>query len=484
VERTGTLAGGAAVALLQVIGLAMAAGACRAESLQDAWAAALAANQGLQAAQAGAASARSGVAAARAERLPTVNTVNAYTWLNNTPTFKSSFSLPGSPQPLSLSVPFLNREFFISSTLMNIPLYTGGRITSGIEAAGAQAGAAHAEEFTAAMDLKLEVTQAYLNVLRAEKILALARSNVSSLQAHERDVSNLFKEGVAKRTDLLSSQVSLARARQRVIQANNERDIARAAYNRLLGRPLTTPTTLDEMALKSDLGPGESGRPDDVRKTSGPDKLPEALPRAGASHGTEPEAIIDPDGEAEIEGLTATALSSRSELAALSHQAAAYAAQARGVESVKKPQVGVIGGFNYISDTHLAAQDYWSGTLGASWLLVDSHRSSRKAEALRLKEGQTLKQRNETASRIALAVRSSWLSLQSSRSALQVARATIAQADENLRETRERYREQVVTNTEVLDAETLRLQTYTDYYNSFYSVLQDQYRLSRAAGIL
>ena len=74
--------------------------------------------------------------------------------------------------------------------------------------------------------------------------------------------------------------------------------------------------------------------------------------------------------------------------------------------------------------------------------------------------------------------------MQSSRAALQVAKAAIAQADENLRETRERYREQVVTNTEVLDAETLRLQTYTDYYNSFYAVLQDQFRLRRTAGTL
>ena len=338
--RAGIRAGGAAVASSLALGLAMmmTTAACRAESLQDAWNAALAANQGLQAAQAGTASARSGVGAARAERLPTVTTVNAYTWLNNTPTFKSSFPLPGSPRPLSVSFPFLNREFFFSSTLMNIPLYTGGRITAGIDAAGAQAGAARAEEFTAAMDLKLEVTQAYLNVLRAEKILVLARSNVSSLQAHERDVRNLFREGVAKRTDLLSSQVSLARARQRVIQASNERDVARAAYNRLLGRPLTAPTALEEMALKSDFGPGESGRPDDVRKTSGPDKLPEALPGAAASHATEPEATIDPDGEAEIERLTATALSSRSELAALSHQAAAYAAQARGSSRSRSPR--------------------------------------------------------------------------------------------------------------------------------------------------
>ena len=95
-----------------------------------------------------------------------------------------------------------------------------------------------------------------------------------------------------------------------------------------------------------------------------------------------------------------------------------------------------------------------------------------------------LRQRNDTASRIALNVRSSWLSLRSSSAALQVARAAIAQADENLRETTERYREQVVTNTEFLDAETLRLQAYSDYYNAFYAVLQDQFRLRRAVGVL
>src|SRR6185295_3888125 len=99
---------------------------------------------------------------------------------------------------------------------------------------------------------------AYLNVLRVEKLLLLARSDVTSLGAHVRDVQNLFREGVAKRTDLLASQVSLARAQQRVIQAGNELETARAAYNRLLGRPLTRETPLEEMAIRqdSDLGLG------------------------------------------------------------------------------------------------------------------------------------------------------------------------------------------------------------------------------------
>lgn len=471
-------AGAAAVLLILVSGSVPTVRA--GESIQDAWNAALGANQSLQAAQAGTAAAQRGTAAARAERVPTVTTLNGYTWLDNTPTFRSSLALPGTSRPLTVDLPFLNREFFLSSTMATIPLYTGGKILAGIDAAGAQTRAARAEEVTAAMDLKLDVSQAYLNVLRAEKLLLLARSTVTSLQGHERDVTNLYKEGVARRTDLLASQVSLARARQRVIQATNELEVARAAYNRLLGRPLTNPTELREMAIRNEFSiEGPDARPREHRPAG---DLPEALPDAGSSTAT--DAAPSPAQEAEIERLTETALGGRPELMGLANQAQALAAQARVVESAKKPQVGIIGGYTHISDTHLVSQDYWSGTIGASWLLCDGGRSDRRAEALRLKESQTLKRRNDAATQIALGVRSSWLSLQSSRAALDVARKAISQADENLREVRNRYREQVATNTEVLDAETLRTQTYTDYYNSHYAVLQDQFRLRRAVGAL
>ncbi|MGC8638828.1 MAG: TolC family protein [Isosphaeraceae bacterium] len=444
----------------------------RSESLDDAWNAAVAANQSLRAAQAGTFSAQHGLAASKAERLPTVTTLNAYTWLNNTPTFKGNLPISGSSAPMNFSMPFLNKDFFFSSTLMTVPLYTGGRILSGIDAAGAQAHAARAEEFTSAMDLKLEVARAYLSVLRVDKLLRLAQSNVTTLAAHERDVQNLYREGVAKRTDLLASRVSLAKARQRVIQTINEAEVARAAYNRLLGRPLPMDTQLQELAIRNDFGLGT--KPD----LAAADHLPSAL---GPGH---LNGHTDAAQDAEIEQLTATALGARSELVGLSHKAQAYASQARAVEAGKKPQVGFVGGFTYLSDTHLAAQDYWSGSLAATWLLFDGHRANHKAEELRMKECQTLRERNDTASKIALNVRSSWMSLRSSIAALQVAKAAIAQADENLRQTIERYREQVVTNTEVLDAETLRLQTYTDYYNSYYSVLEDQFKLRRAVGVL
>ena len=60
----------------------------------------------------------------------------------------------------------------------------------------------------------------------------------------------------------------------------------------------------------------------------------------------------------------------------------------------------------------------------------------------------------------------------------------MAQADENLRVTKDRYREGVGTNTEVLDAETLRVRSYTNYYNAVYDAVTAKFRLKYAVGDL
>jgi outer membrane protein len=67
---------------------------------------------------------------------------------------------------------------------------------------------------------------------------------------------------------------------------------------------------------------------------------------------------------------------------------------------------------------------------------------------------------------------------------VQVARQATTQADENLRVAQDRYQQQVGTNTEVLDAETLRVQAYTNLYNSTYQAVLAGLRLRRAVGNL
>lgn len=61
-------------------------------------------------------------------------------------------------------------------------------------------------------------------------------------------------------------------------------------------------------------------------------------------------------------------------------------------------------------------------------------------------------------------------------------RAAIVQAEENLRVARSRYLQQRGTNTEVLDAETVRIQSYDNYYSALYDAIQADFELHRAVG--
>src|SRR5262249_20679458 len=147
------------------------------------------------------------------------------------------------------------------------------------------------------------------DVLRADRGVAVARSSVASLTAQARDVSNLVKQGLGIRNDLLAAQVARSNAQQREIQSRNRLSIAWAPYNPHLCRPRETVRPL------TDLAP-EAASPAAARG--------EATSDAPLTPETDP---IVPD-EAEIRGLGNRALMNRPELASLAEQAHAQQAQA------------------------------------------------------------------------------------------------------------------------------------------------------------
>ena len=105
------------------------------------------------------------------------------------------------------------------------------------------------EEFRTALDLKLTVAEAYVGVLRAQKNLEVARSNVEQLSSFARDVRNRREQGLAIRSDELAAEVSLANARLSEIQARTALESAWATYNRYLCRPLTDVVPLEELTV-------------------------------------------------------------------------------------------------------------------------------------------------------------------------------------------------------------------------------------------
>jgi outer membrane protein TolC len=455
------------------------------EDLFDAWNIALRVNAGLQSQQATTVAQGLNLRAARSDRWPTVRTLTANAFLTVAPEISTSGFLgsstvgrggaggagggtgtgtsPGTSFPSALTVLGPGqRDIPASLTYANVPLYTGGRLLRNIDAADAQLGAQRSEEVRTAMDLKLTVAEAYIGVLRAQKNLEVARTNVEQLGSFARDVRNRREQGLAIRSDELAAEVSLANAQLAEIQARTALESARATYNRYLLRPLSQSVALEELTA--------------IPPTADWKQLAEEASRD--------IPIASAASDEEIRDLTMRAMGSRPELAGLSEQARAYGAQAAATRAGIRPQVSFSMGFLYLGSNNLTTQGIGAANFVADWTITDSGATRRRAAAQHQQERAALLRREDTAADIALQVRTRWLDLHQARRRVPVARLAVVQAEENINVVTDRYRQQLSTYTEVLDAETRRVQSLNNFYNATYDESLAVFRLRRAVGDL
>ncbi len=405
------------------------------ETLEVAWAVALSADQRIAASQWDVSSAESAWNAAKAERMPSLSVGAEYYALSESPAVLSTISPLGT-----LEVPILNRDAGSGHALVTQPIYTAGRISSGIDAAEANVVAHEADHSRTVLDIKMNVAEIFVKVLLAARIVEVAESKVVSLSSHDKDVSTMYEKGVVSKNDLLASHVALADAQQKALDAHADWEVAQAAYNRALGRNLAQPVYLAEVRDQETLPP--------------------------------------------IEELTQSALSQRPELTALSAEARALQDQAAGMRAKNGPQVAVTGGYLYLQDDYLRPNGYSGAMVGVEWNPLDFGRVKNQARVLDEKSQALIRLRRDAESMIALDVRQKWIDLQTARKRVLVAEKTTSQADENLRVARDRYQHQAGTNTEVLDAETLRVQAFMNLYSSTYQTALAGLRLRRAVGNL
>ena len=186
----------------------------------------------------------------------------------------------------------------------------------------------------------------------------------------------------------------------------------------------------------------------------------------------------------DVEALTQQAIRNRPEIAQLSAQACQLRAQAASIQAQNSPQVSLAGGAIYQQDKYIDPNSIAGVGLIAEWNILDSGRAGNQSAALFQKAEALIHMRKDLESAIALEVRQRWLEVQTALQRIDVARQAAAQADENLEFARQRYQQQVGTNTEVLEAETMRVQAYTNLYDSSYEAVLAHLRLCRANGSL
>ena len=92
-----------------------------------------------------------------------------------------------------------------------------------------------------------EVTQAYFNVLRAQKARDIAAEALEQARAHLKTARSLYVNGVVDKNDVLRAEVHVAEVRQQLISAENAVKISISVLNNVLGINVNSPTIVKDV---------------------------------------------------------------------------------------------------------------------------------------------------------------------------------------------------------------------------------------------
>ncbi len=119
----------------------------------------------------------------------------------------------------------------------------------------------------------------------------------------------------------------------------------------------------------------------------------------------------------------------------------------------------------------------------ANWNFWEWGKTKNRVEAGQSRENQAADFLANIRDQITLEVKNAFLLLHEAEKQVQVAKKAIEQAEENFRINTERYREQVGTSTDVIDAQTLLTKAKSDRHNALGDFSISRAKLERAMGV-
>lgn len=322
------------------------------------------------------------------------------------------------------------------------PIWTFGKVEGAIDAARYQKNIADLNVYKTEADTKLAAVQAYYQYLEAIKLAEVQAQSVTDYASHLNNVQQQFDAGIVAKLDVLSSNVSLANAKQKSIAADNTRDVAEANLNNIMRVPMNTT-----------LNPLDKNFP-------------------------------EPEFDLTMEQAILMAQKYRWELVEADYGVKAAEASLRSAKAGYLPTVSVGGGYSWKEASVTAVdKDDWAVQGGLSWSLWDggaTQASVKKADAAVKTAQETLLQARE---KIELEVRQDYLNVLSYKEQIRAAEASVAQAEEAYKIATVRYSSGVGINLDVLDAELALNTARTNYITALYNYNIGLATLEHAMGV-
>ena len=329
------------------------------------------------------------------------------------------------------------------------PLFTGFRLVETYRLADLGLKTAVAGEQLARLEISFQTVKAYYSFLMAQKFQKVAESAVTQLVSHLNDSEQFFKNEIIPLNDLLESKVHLANAVQDAQVAAGQTRTSRMVLATIIKEPLAVEFKVEDL-------------PDMVALTGG------------------------------IESLTLQALEVRPELQQANYNLEASKKHITLARSAYYPTVSLSAAHNRYGGDPLVdghglsdIQDSRESMIGvyASWELFawgQTNHEVNRAQAASREVDQAL---TGVVDEIKLEVQNNFINAGTAFKNIATAQVAVEEARENLRMNELRYKNQLATNTNVLDARTLLTDSETKYYQALYGYNIQLAGLSRAVGV-
>ncbi|MDR1472869.1 MAG: TolC family protein [Synergistaceae bacterium] len=134
------------------------------------------------------------------------------------------------------------------------PIYTGGKIESGIKAADIEVEIKKMSLSKIIQDVRLSVVVGLYSILRAEDMVKSYEESLGRLVAHSDNVLIQYENGKVSKADLLRSEVEVSNEEQTLTSARNTLETAVKQLNSALGVPLETKLIIEETMSYKKIG--------------------------------------------------------------------------------------------------------------------------------------------------------------------------------------------------------------------------------------
>ena len=376
---------------------------------------------------------------ARAEFLPKLSTSYGYTRQSEQTIIRGT-GIPGlDGSPLS------SQDNYQWKGTITQPLFTGFALISSYTLARLGIDQSEMEFALKKLDLALQVKEAYFEILIVDKAVEVAEKDIEFRESNVNVARSFYKVGMIPVNDLLKAEVELGNSRQYLVKARNATRLARSAFNIVLSRPVNATVEVEDiLGFKSERG--------------------------------------------DFQEYLAQAFVSRPEMKIIDLNLLQTDQQIRLARSGLYPEIDLR--YDYIKqgdDPDVSGSLFhdagrWEAMAVCTWTFWEwgrTHYAVREKESVKKELIQTKMSLEDS---IRLEVKTALLDLETAEKNIPTTKKVITQGEENLRVNNDRYKAQVTTITEVLDAQTLLTQARVNYYKALYSHNLARARLRRAIG--